>query len=102
MSGNLDLATLKGLVETGEIDTVVVAMTDMQGRLMGKRVAARFFLDSVVEETHGCNYLLTVDMDMEPVPGFKMASWDLGYGDFAIKPDLSTLRRIIEHGHIEA
>ncbi len=94
MSGRLDLETLTRLIESGEIDTVVVAMTDMQGRLMGKRVTGRFFLDSVVEETHGCNYLLTVDMEMEPVPGYEAASWELGYGDFVFKPDLDTLRRI--------
>jgi glutamine synthetase len=94
MTGILDLDRLKELVEAGEIDTVVVAFPDMQGRLMGKRVAARFFLDSVVEETHGCDYLLTVDMEMEPVPGYEAASWDLGYGDFVIKPDMNTLRRI--------
>ena len=94
MTGILDLGQLKELVEAGEIDTVVVAFPDMQGRLMGKRVAGRFFLDSVVEETHGCDYLLTVDMEMEPVPGYEAASWDLGYGDFVIKPDMNTLRRI--------
>ena len=94
MSGNLDLESLTQLVEIGEIDTVIVAMTDMQGRLMGKRVTGRFFLDSVIEETHGCNYLLTVDMEMEPVPGYEAASWDLGYGDFVFKPDMATLRRI--------
>jgi glutamine synthetase len=89
----LDLETLKGLVERGEIDTVVVAMVDMQGRLVGKRVSAPFFLDSVVEETHGCDYLLTVDIEMEPVPGYEAASWDLGYGDFVLKPDMASLRR---------
>ncbi len=94
MSGKLDLETLKRLIESGEIDTVVVAMTDMQGRLIGKRVAGRFFLDSVVEETHGCNYLLTVDMEMEPVPGYEAASWDQGYGDFVLKPDMNTLRAL--------
>jgi glutamine synthetase len=94
MTGILDLGGLKELVEAGDVDTVVVAFPDMQGRLMGKRVAARFFLDSVVEETHGCDYLLTVDMEMEPVPGYEAASWDLGYGDFVIKPDMNTLRRI--------
>jgi glutamine synthetase len=88
----LDLETLKGLVERGEIDTVVVAMVDMQGRLVGKRVSAPFFLDSVVEETHGCDYLLTVDIEMEPVPGYEAASWDLGYGDFVLKPDMASLR----------
>ena len=93
MNGMLDLETLKGLVERGEIDTVVVAMVDMQGRLVGKRVSAPFFLDSVVEETHGCDYLLTVDIEMEPVPGYEAASWDLGYGDFVLKPDMASLRR---------
>jgi glutamine synthetase len=93
MNGMLDLETLKGLVERGEIDTVVVAMVDMQGRLVGKRVSAPFFLDSVVEETHGCDYLLTVDIEMEPVPGYEAASWDLGYGDFVLKPDMTSLRR---------
>jgi len=92
MTGKLDLETLKRLIESGEIDTVVVAMTDMQGRLIGKRVAGRFFLDSVVEETHGCNYLLTADMEMEPVPGYDFANWELGYGDFHLVPDLATLQ----------
>lgn len=94
MSGNLDLETLTALIAAGEIDTVVVAFTDMQGRLVGKRVTGGFFLDSVVEETHGCDYLLATDMENEPVPGFAAASWALGYGDFILKPDLSTLRRI--------
>ncbi len=94
MPGNLDLEGLKRLVQAGEIDTVVTAITDMQGRLMGKRVTGHFFLDSVVEETHGCDYLLAMDMDNEPVPGYEAASWDLGYGDFTFKPDLATLRRI--------
>ncbi|HEY5597516.1 MAG TPA: glutamine synthetase family protein [Kiloniellales bacterium] len=93
MKGLLDRGELTRLVEAGEIDTVVVGFPDMQGRLMGKRVTGHFFLDSVIEETHACNYLLAVDMEMEPVPGFKAASWELGYGDFAIRPDLSTLRR---------
>ena len=94
MRGKLDLETLRAEVERGAIDTVVTAMTDMQGRLMGKRVTGHFFLDSVVEETHGCNYLLAMDMDNEPVPGYQAASWDLGYGDFVLKPDLGTLRRL--------
>lgn len=93
MTGILDQGDLKRLIEAGEIDTVVVCFPDMQGRLMGKRVGGAFFLDSVIEETHACNYLLAADMEMEPVPGFKAASWDLGYGDFAIRPDLATLRR---------
>ena len=94
MDGMLSLDQLKKLVAAGEIDTVVVAFTDMQGRLIGKRATGRFFLESVVHEWHACDYLLTVDMEMEPVPGFAAASWAKGYGDFVIKPDLGTLRRI--------
>ncbi len=93
MRGRLDLETLRGLIESGEIDTVVVCFPDMQGRLAGKRVTGHFFLEAVVEETHACNYLLTVDMEMETVPGYKAASWELGYGDFTVKPDLTTLRQ---------
>ncbi len=73
------METLTRLIEQGEIDTVLVCFPDMQGRLMGKRVTGHFFRDSVAEGTHACNYLLAADMEMEPVPGFKMASWDLGY-----------------------
>ena len=94
MAGNLDLDTLRQEVREGTIDTVLVCMVDMQGRLIGKRVTGHFFLEQVVEEMHACDYLLAVDMDMEPVPGYQAASWDLGYGDFAIKPDIATLRRI--------
>ncbi|MGB7204557.1 MAG: glutamine synthetase, partial [Anderseniella sp.] len=94
MPGLLTLAELKREVESGAIDTVIMAQTDMQGRLMGKRFHAQHFLDSGVNETHSCNYLLTVDMEMEPVPGYKSASWEQGYGDYMMKPDLSTLRRI--------
>ncbi|MBH0236643.1 glutamine synthetase family protein [Methylobrevis albus] len=93
MPGNLSLAELKKLVADGSIDTVVVAMTDMQGRLAGKRFHAEHFLASAIEETHCCNYLLTVDIDMEPVPGYKAASWEKGYGDFTIVPDMATLRK---------
>ncbi|TCP40883.1 glutamine synthetase family protein [Rhodovulum marinum] len=92
MPGNLTLDALTELVEQGEIDTVTMAQIDMQGRLMGKRFHARHFLDAGVHETHSCNYLLTVDQEMEPVPGFKSASWAQGYGDYMMKPDLSTLR----------
>jgi len=94
MAGNLDLEALRGLVGSGEIDTVVVCFPDMQGRLLGKRITGRYFLDHAIEEMHVCDYLLTVDMEMEPVPGFKAASWDTGYGDFAVRPDMTTLRRI--------
>jgi glutamine synthetase len=94
MSGNLDLKTLRGLVKSGEIDTVLVCFPDMQGRLIGKRVTGHFFVEHGVEELHACDYLLAVDMEMEPVPGYKAASWELGYGDFEIRSDLDTLRRI--------
>ena len=94
LRGMLDLESLRAEVESGAIDTVVTAMTDMQGRLLGKRVTGHFFVDSVAEETHGCDYLLAMDMDNEPVPGYQAASWDLGYGDFILKPDLGTLRRL--------
>src|SRR5437660_7318725 len=83
-------------VEAGAIDTVVVAFTDMQGRLMGKRVDAEFFLEEL-EAGHpveGCNYLLALEMEMDPVPGYEIASWERGYGDFALRPDPGTLRRV--------
>ncbi|MER5933083.1 glutamine synthetase family protein [Streptomyces sp. NPDC002054] len=86
---------LRALVDSGEIDTVVLAFPDMQGRLQGKRFAAPFFLDEVMGHgTEGCNYLLAVDTDMNTVDGYEMSSWDRGYGDFAMHPDLSTLRRV--------
>jgi glutamine synthetase len=69
-------------------------MVDMQGRLIGKRFHAAFFAEGAYEETHGCNYLLGLDIEMEPVPGYKATSWEQGYGDFVLKPDLATLRRI--------
>ncbi|MCX5577980.1 glutamine synthetase family protein [Kaistia terrae] len=94
MAGNLTLKELEKAIADGTIDTVIVAFPDMQGRLVGKRFTGRFFLDSAIKETHACNYLLTVDIDMEPVPGYKAASWEKGYGDFVLKPDISTLRRI--------
>ncbi|MEV6420206.1 glutamine synthetase family protein [Streptomyces sp. NPDC051662] len=91
----LRVEELRVLVEGGEIDTVVLAFPDMQGRLQGKRFAARFFLDDVLEHgTEGCNYLLAVDTEMNTVDGYAMSSWDRGYGDFAMRPDLSTLRRV--------
>ncbi len=94
MPATLDLDSLKRLVKSGEIDTVLVCMVDMQGRLLGKRYTGHFFLSNGVEESHNCNYLLAVDMEIEPVPGYKHASWDKGYGDFVLKPDLGTLRRV--------
>jgi len=94
MRGMLDLETLRKLVASGEIDTVLVCFPDLQGRLIGKRVTGHFFIDSAVKGMHACNYLLAVDIDMEPVPGYKAASWDKGYGDFSLKCDMATLRRI--------
>ncbi|MGW3910262.1 glutamine synthetase family protein [Streptomyces sp. NPDC005070] len=91
----LSVDELRVLVEAGDIDTVVLAFPDMQGRLQGKRFAAAFFLDEVLEHgTEGCNYLLAVDTDMNTVDGYAMSSWDRGYGDFAMHPDLTTLRRV--------
>ncbi|ODU86710.1 MAG: glutamine synthetase [Pelagibacterium sp. SCN 63-17] len=89
--GAYSLEKLREDVEAGRIDTVLVAFPDMQGRLIGKRFLAQFFLEGALEETHGCNYLLADDIDMEPVPGYEAANWGKGYGDFVMKPDLSTL-----------
>jgi len=92
--GLLDLADLTDLVRTGDIETVLVVFTDLYGRMVGKRFDAEFFLASAAEDgTHGCDYLLTVDMEMEPVAGYTLANWELGYGDFHLVPDLATLRR---------
>jgi len=85
---------LRELVDRNDIETVIVAFTDHYGRLMGKRYAADMFLDAVAADgTHGCNYLLTTDMEMDPVAGYRFASWEKGYGDFHLVPDISTLRR---------
>lgn len=99
VTGVIDLPTLDRLVDSGEIDTVVVAFVDLQGRLMGKRVTGRFFLDHVVgsdgtpgEGIEACDYLLTVDVDMNVLEGFEFATWERGYGDLRARPDLSTLR----------
>jgi glutamine synthetase len=94
-TGMLTLEELSAEAEAGTIDTVVTAFTDMQGRLVGKRIDISYFLDQVVDNgIEGCNYLLALDMEMDPVPGYAMANWEKGYGDFAISADLSTLRRI--------
>ena len=91
----LPLDELRGDVESGAVDTVLLVMTDMQGRLAGKRLLAPFFVDEVAGHgAEGCNYLLAVDVDMTPVEGFAMASWERGYGDFVMRPDLDTLRRV--------
>ncbi|MDX8053414.1 glutamine synthetase family protein [Lentzea sp. BCCO 10_0798] len=91
----LTVEELRDAVDAGEIDTVLVAIVDMQGRLQGKRCAARYFLDEVLgHSAEGCNYLLAVDVEMNPVSGFEMSSWERGYGDFVMKPDIGTLRRV--------
>src|ERR671916_2880555 len=98
VQGRLDLETLRSEVDAGRIDTVLIAMTDMQGRLQGKRLTASHFLDEVVEhDAEGCNYLLAVDVDMDTVEGYEMSSWERGYGDFEMKPDFDTLRPIPWH-----
>jgi glutamine synthetase len=94
MAGNLAFDALKSAVRAGTVDTVLACFVDMQGRLIGKRFQAQFFVDGAYEETHGCDYLLANDIDMEPVPGYAAASWTKGYGDFVIKPDMATLRHV--------
>ena len=92
MAGKLTLDELRQAVSDGSIDTVLAVQVDMQGRLMGKRFQAEFFVDSAWEETHCCNYLLATDMEMETVEGYEATSWKAGYGDYTMKPDMSTLR----------
>ncbi len=96
--GMLTLERLRVEVSEREIDTVVLAFTDMQGRLQGKRLSAEFFLDEVAEHyAEGCNYLLAVDIEMNTVDGYAMSSWETGYGDFVLVPDMSTLRKMPWH-----
>ncbi len=97
-TGRLTPEALRSLVGAGEIDTVLLAIADMYGRLQGKRVDAAFFLDEVADGVaEGCNYLLASDVDMATVDGFAMTSWERGYGDMAFRPDLSTLRLVPWH-----
>jgi glutamine synthetase len=92
---SMTLEELKAAAESGEIDTVLLALTDMQGRLQGKRLTAKHFLEEVAENAaEGCNYLLAVDVEMNTVEGYEMSSWEKGYGDFVMRPDLSTLRLV--------
>ncbi|MCW2881120.1 MAG: Glutamate--ammonia ligase [Sphaerisporangium sp.] len=91
----LTVDQLRDEVSAGRVDSVLLAVVDMQGRLQGKRLSARYFLEEVLEHAaEGCNYLLAVDIDMNTVDGYSMSSWERGYGDFVMKPDLSTLRRV--------
>ena len=90
----LTLERLRADISAGVVDTVIVAFTDMQGRLQGKRLHAAFFLDHVLEHgTEGCNYLLAVDVEMNTVDGYAISSWERGYGDFEFVLDMTTLRR---------
>jgi len=91
----LDAKELDADIRAGEIDTVLVVFPDLQGRLMGKRVTGHFFLDEVLGNgVEACNYLLALDVDMEPLPGYRFANWEQGYGDVKARPDLATLRRV--------
>jgi len=93
MHGTIDIETLKRLVADDEIDTVIAAFPDMYGRLVGKRLVGRFFVDEVMTHgMHACDYLMACDMDMDPVPGYAFTSWAKGYGDFRPIPDFETLR----------
>ncbi|HET7411179.1 MAG TPA: glutamine synthetase family protein [Pararhizobium sp.] len=94
MSGRLTFDQLEEAVKAGSIDTVLVCQVDMQGRLMGKRFHAQHFVDGGFKETHSCNYLMATDVEMETVPGYKATSWAAGYGDYAMKPDMATLRLV--------
>jgi glutamine synthetase len=91
----LDPKALEEQIRAGEVDTVLVVFPDLQGRLMGKRVTGHFFLDQVLGDgIEACNYLLALDVDMDPLPGYRFASWEQGYGDVKARPDLATLRRV--------
>lgn len=92
LRGKLSEAELKDKVVNEEIETVILAFPDHYGRMMGKRFDAEFFVQNIKEGTHACDYLLTTDMEMEPVQGYRFANWELGYGDFHLVPDISTLR----------
>jgi glutamine synthetase len=94
LSGRLDRQKLEHKIEAGEIETVITAIPDLYGRLMGKRIVGRFFLDEIVDDgMHACDYLYASDMEMDPTPGYAFTSWSSGYGDMRAIPDLATLRR---------
>ena len=94
IQGMLTLDELAAAARQDAIDTVILAFSDHYGRLLGKRLDADYFLETAARQgTHACDYLLTTDMEMEPVPGYRFANWELGYGDFHLAPDLATLRR---------
>ncbi|HCP62773.1 MAG TPA: glutamine synthetase, partial [Actinobacteria bacterium] len=96
-TGRLSTDHIKADIERGDIDTILLVFPDQQGRFVGKRLTGDFFLHDILEgegAIHACNYLLAVDMEMEPLPGYAYASWDTGYGDLKAVPDMTTLRRI--------
>ncbi len=114
MPANMTFDALKSAVKKGEIDTVLTCLVDMQGRLMGKRFHAAHFINGGHVETHGCNYLLATDLEMETVQGYKATGWASGYGDYVHKPDLTTIRLVpwlpgtamvmcdvLDHHHVE-
>src|SRR5436190_3041914 len=95
--GMLDAKTVTELIELGDVDTILVVFPDQQGRFMGKRVTGDFFVHDVLDgegAIHACNYLLAVDMEMEPLPGYAYANWETGYGDLKAIPDLATMRAV--------
>ena len=98
LRGMLDQKTIVDMIGKDQIDTVLMVFPDQQGRFMGKRLTGRYFLQDVLEggegAIHACNYLLAVDMEMEPIPGYAYANWDTGYGDLAMRPDMTTLRNV--------
>ena len=95
--GRISVKDIEGLIQAGDVDTVLIVFPDQQGRFMGKRVTGDFFLNDILDgegAVHACNYLLAVDMEMEPLPGYAYANWELGYGDLKAIPDMTTLRMI--------
>src|SRR5438105_13411449 len=95
--GMLDVETSRDLIANDQIDTVLMVFPDLQGRFMGKRVTGDYFVRDILEgegAIHACNYLLAVDMEMEPLPGYRDFNWESGYGDLKAVPDMATLRRI--------
>ena len=94
MPGMISFEELKAEAESGAVDTVLVCFVDMQGRLMGKRFHVQAFLDSGHKETHSCNYLLATDLAMATPDGYASTSWERGYGDYVMKPDLTTIRTV--------
>src|SRR6202140_2944300 len=93
-TAKLTLEELVRQTKAGDVDTVIIAIADLQGRLRGKRLTGPYFLDHVDEGLHACDYLLAMDVDNEPLPGFKFSNWGTGYGDMHGHPDLSTIRRL--------